>query len=51
MLHEVPASEVRRRGQHVGNKGRVVAAALHVLEASSAVAEKVTFVYDVDDDI
>jgi len=48
---EVPPSEVRARGQSVGNKGRVVAAALNISEASTEASRKISFVYDIDDDI
>jgi hypothetical protein len=48
---DVPSSEVRRRGQNIGNKGRVIAAAFFVHETSDAASQKVTFVYDVDDDV
>jgi hypothetical protein len=48
---EVSAREVRNRGQSTGKKGSVIAAAMNVEEASTVAARKVTFVYDIDDDI
>ncbi len=49
---EVPASIVRSKGQNIGNKGRAIAAALVVNEQSpAAAASKLTFVYDIDDDL
>lgn len=48
---EVPRSEMKRRGENVGNRGRVVAAAQRVTEESRAAAERITFVYDMDEDV
>lgn len=48
---DVPPNEVRRRGQNLGNKGRVIASAMKVEEESTLAAQKVTFIYDIDDDL
>lgn len=48
---DVPAKEVRRRDLNVGSKGRVIAAALKIQEDSTSAADRVSFVYDIDDDI
>jgi hypothetical protein len=46
---DVPSSQVRQRGQDLGNKGRLVTAALVVDEASpDEAAKRVTFVADAD---
>ena len=47
---DIPPTEVRRRGQLVGNKGRVIASALGIQEDSGVAASGVTFIYDADDD-
>lgn len=49
---DVVRAEVRSRGLNVGNKGYVVASALMLQELSpGAAARRVTFVYDIDDDV
>lgn len=48
---DVPPGEVRRRGQNQGNKGRIIASAIKIQEKSPRTADKVTFVYDIDDDV
>jgi len=48
---DVPATAVRSQGQNVSNKGRVISAALKVGEESPEATRKLTFVYDIDDDV
>jgi hypothetical protein len=48
---DVPPNEVKRRGQNLGNKGRVIASAMKVEEESVVATQKITFVYDIDDDL
>jgi len=48
---EVPTAEVRRRGQNSGCKGNVIAAALALQESSPDAAQRITFIYDPDDDV
>jgi hypothetical protein len=49
---DIPASEIRKRGQNVGsNKGKVISAALSISDSSELAARTITFVYDIDDDI
>jgi hypothetical protein len=47
----VPVAEVVGRGLNSGRKGEVIAAALRVEELSADATRRITFIYDVDDDI
>jgi hypothetical protein len=47
---DIPAGVLRKLGQMVGNKGRVVAAALLVSQLSELAASKISFIYDIDED-
>jgi hypothetical protein len=47
----VPPADIRRRGLNPGRKGEVIAAALAIEEQSPNAAARVTFIYDIDDDV
>lgn len=49
---DITSADVRAKGLNVGNKGYVIAGALWLQERSSdAASRRVTFVYDIDDDV